>query len=192
MTNNVIYILNGVHASGKSTVGKLLEQEGFNYLPEIASELMKDPAYEPGKDSDKEFQKEVFYREIRRDNHRNLNDNTIIETWHLGNLSHALVVADDELIRKEKEYLDRFIEEKDVKVKALYLDISFEEIFERSSIYTEEDKEVKDFYRMIEENLYNIYDNLEIDYKIIDNETNSPKETKQNIKEIIKNIPKTI
>lgn len=134
----------------------------------------------------------MFYREIRRDNHRNLNDNTIIETWHLGNLSHALVVADDELIRKEKEYLDRFIEEKDVKVKALYLDISFEEIFERSSIYTEEDKEVKDFYRMIEENLYNIYDNLEIDYKIIDNETNSPKETKQNIKEIIKNIPKTI
>ncbi|MFB6185329.1 MAG: AAA family ATPase, partial [Halobacteriaceae archaeon] len=83
-------ILNGPHAAGKTTVRRYLASLGYHTEEEVAQRLIDQRDYAWGREGTDQFQKEIFNREVERD--QNLlaeNSNAIIETWHFGNIAHA-------------------------------------------------------------------------------------------------------
>lgn len=178
--NSVLVTLNGVHASGKSTIGSFLDNQGYRFLPETAQRLIDEGSYDPGKDSTSNFQESVFQYECQRD--RSIIDqgnSAFIETWHIGNIAHAEIVAGQSLVQQQKEYLHLFKEKTDFEIKAIYLDISDDEILDRSNLYDVEDDEVLDFYNEIDNLIFQLYDQFDIDYFKIQNGDNSLGETEK-------------
>lgn len=87
-----IVVLNGIHGSGKTTLGTLLaESEGVRFYHEIGGELRKlstDNALQSG-DS---FDREVMRREVGRDVEIHASPGlAVVETWHPGNLAYARI-----------------------------------------------------------------------------------------------------
>ncbi len=171
MSNTIdILALNGVHAAGKSTMGERLEKEGFNYLSETAQKLIEE-GEDWGKDGDHEFQQTIHETETGKDKEILESDKThaVIETWHFGNIAHSMEIARSELVEEQKEYLERLKKNLDVEMYAIFLDMPTEKIWERSPHFEEGDEEVIDFYDNVRDNHFEIYDEFDIQYLVVEN-----------------------
>lgn len=85
----IVRVLTGIHGAGKTAVGLRLQNLGFDFYPEIAIDLLERrlPWELP-----LSFDREVFQRETERDAIlRRKRRPIFVETWHVGNLAHAVV-----------------------------------------------------------------------------------------------------
>lgn len=179
-----ILALNGVHAAGKSTIGERLDEEEFNFLLETAQKLINEEGGKWGKEGDNEFQQSIHKKEISRDK-KILCGGTphfVIETWHFGNIAHSMETAELELIEEQKEYLGQLKNDPGVEMYAVFLDMPLENIWERSPHFKEGDDDVIDFYDNVRENHFEIYDEFDIPYRVVENE-GSLDEAYQNVRE---------
>ncbi|MCJ7478609.1 MAG: hypothetical protein MUP63_00330 [Candidatus Nanohaloarchaeota archaeon QJJ-7] len=179
-------ILNGVHTAGKTSVGRYLEECGFTYQSEMATQLIESEGYDAGKDADHEFQKEIYKRERERD--RDLLEsemNSIIETWHIGNIAHSREVSEDGLVEEHQDYLGRLQEREDLQIAAIYINISVTEIMNRTDFFSQDEKEeVEDFFDSIHQNIMELYETYDIPHVKVDNPPGRLPETKETAEDI--------
>jgi len=168
-------ILNGAHKAGKTTIGELLEEKGFNFQREIAKDVINETNYGWAEEGGHDFQREVHSREVRRDQDLlETGRDHVIETWHTGNIAHSEQTADSALVEDQKQYLNDLLSLDNFEAYAIFLDMPLEKIWERSPDYSEEDDEVIDFYEDVAPRMIEIYEEHSIDYRIVDNSANSP------------------
>ena len=84
-----IAVMIGIHGSGKTTLGRKLQSDGYDYFPEIGTALRARTSQNVSEDQ-KEFDHLVLEKEIQRDyDEIILADRPVIETWHIGNYAFA-------------------------------------------------------------------------------------------------------
>lgn len=84
-----IIVLVGIHGSGKSTLGRKLEKEGFPFFSEIGAELRKYSSCNVSQKQE-DFDALVMKRELERDKQIECLDSIpVIESWHIGNIAFA-------------------------------------------------------------------------------------------------------
>ena len=151
-----IVVLNGIHTSGKSTVGRYLNTQGVVYLTEIAMELHKE-GIKIGVDGSEEVQIEMMNREDTRDNYViETNADFAIESWYTAGLAHTresgnsvYELLEDTLNRKMEEFDPIFV----------YFDFAPELIPQRGSkLFDPVDIKVIDFYKRLDQHYKEIYD----------------------------------
>ncbi|GAB4195540.1 MAG: hypothetical protein OHK0013_01810 [Sandaracinaceae bacterium] len=99
----MIITLLGPHAAGKTTLGRaLVDATGWTFHDEIGKHLASDSTHRPPgvgpADPQREFDLEVFAREVARDlafAAEAPDRIRIVETWHPGNLAYALLRSTD-------------------------------------------------------------------------------------------------
>ena len=84
----------GPHGAGKSTLGKALARVlRLPFHPEVGWELACDAGWrsaeETAESSGDAFDREVFRRELQRDQDWPAGQPRVVETWHPGNLAYA-------------------------------------------------------------------------------------------------------
>ncbi len=93
MTNKKqILVMNGVHASGKTTIANLLRRAGlgFEFFPEIGDELRKSLSYNPMY-AKEDYESVIMRKEVSRDAElQRSNLFPVVETWHTGNIAYLL------------------------------------------------------------------------------------------------------
>lgn len=101
-----IIVLVGVHGSGKTSLGRRLQQDGFEFFSEIGTEMR----YKTEKnvcESQEDFDLLVLEKETQRDTETIIKSaHPVVETWHIGNYAFALtrgtlIEGYDELIEKQ-------------------------------------------------------------------------------------------
>lgn len=165
-----VLAITGPHASGKSTIIRHLETNGFETRPEIASVLIERHGYDWGRHGDAKFQEKIFNLEVERDKRLLAAEASVaIETWHFGNIAHCIEIGSSDLVERQKTYLSKLRERDDVEMAALHLSISFEEMVSRSPHVTAEDDETREFYRRIESNILALYHEYDIEHIVVKN-----------------------
>ncbi|NTU47340.1 hypothetical protein HGA88_07000 [Candidatus Roizmanbacteria bacterium] len=88
-----IVVLNGIHGSGKSTLGKRVTEKDsrFKYFGEIGEQVYTEVHYKNLR-SYEAYDSEIFRREIARDAKLlETPEIPVVETWHIENLAYASV-----------------------------------------------------------------------------------------------------
>ncbi len=178
-----IIVLNGIHGSGKTSLGKIITAQipGTTFFGEIGGMLrakMGHNAMHP----DEWFDKEITKQELERD--YELQDNLnlpLVETWHFGNLAY-IETRSPKLAPKYKEEVREKLTIFDPVV--IYLDISEENFRARASekIRPEQMTDLINFYNDIKANLFKGYADFGIT-PIVVNNNQILSETKQQILE---------
>ncbi len=143
-----IIVLNGIHTSGKSTVGKYHGERGFDYLPEIATDLFKS-GYGVGAEGGLGLQILLMQKECVRDEQMQENiEKPVIESWHTAVLAHSRVYGG----KTKKIIEDSFSESiMGFDPKVIYLELNTKSIKKRNSkIYGVVDEKVLDFYKQLD------------------------------------------
>jgi len=86
-----IIVVNGIHASGKSTLAQALAKAvpGLKYFHEIGGELRQQVQFN-ALASVEAFDQEVMRRELSRDCKLvALRETPVVETWHIGNMAYV-------------------------------------------------------------------------------------------------------
>jgi thymidylate kinase len=170
-----ILALNGVHTAGKSTLGEMLrDEEGFNYYSEIAQKLINEKEADWGDEGDHAFQTAINEGETRRDRQllQEGEDHAVIETWHFGNAAHSIETAREELVEEQKEYIRVLDENTDAEVYAVFLDMPLERIWDRSPHFEHGDEEIIDFNDDVRENHFELYEEHDVEYIVVENDGN--------------------
>lgn len=166
-----IIVLNGIHGSGKSTVGSMLTQSfpQFAYFYEIGGKLRTEVNYNT-MSSGLEFDKEVMNRELARDIEL-LKSSTIpiVETWHMGNLAYAMNRS-PELVKKYKSKLQKQLQL--FEPIGFTFEISPDIFLQRISEYVPSEKldDYIRFFNQISQNTFDIYSSLGIKHYVINND----------------------
>lgn len=107
-----IIVLTGIHGSGKSTLGRKFEKEGYLFFPEIGTGLREkwDCNVSQRQES---FDQIVMEMELERDKELEITAGfPVVESWHIGNIAFAQArgssVVADMYIRKLFIQLERF------------------------------------------------------------------------------------
>lgn len=164
------YFICGAHASGKtSLINKLSKEIKFDLIGE---EIGKRLFYDRGLITSKQgqnFEFEVTDLEIQRDNkifYHNLK-NTIVESWHVGNLAYALVRNESccsDLVLRIKE------QSKMIKTSVgIWLNVSKENIFNRTKTFENNRQWAAEFYSSINDNIPEAIELLELENVIMIN-----------------------
>ena len=170
-----LLILNGVHNSGKTTLGESLRNMGYDFQNEMAEILMSGNET-IGMMCAKDFQKKVIDCEIERDAEiSRCERNAIIETWHIGILAHTYLLGTSEDIKRQENYIRNFLNSGNA-VHAVFLMTHSKAIDERNTgrrikVYDSITPEILDFYTCIQEKIFSIYDKFSIRNTTIDNES---------------------
>jgi len=167
MTEDVtrFLVLNGIHTAGKTTIGRYLEDEGYDYRPEIAAQLIEQEEFTGSTAGTEKFQRTVYERECERDTRLvDAGQSAVIETWHPGSIAHAMEVASRQLVERMEQYLVEMLDRPDVEVTAVFLSVPPERIPERSDRFDEDDPEVVEFYESVRDNTKAVYREYGIPY----------------------------
>lgn len=181
-------VLNGIHTAGKTTIGSHLADEGYDYYPEIAAQLIEQEGFAGSTSGTDQFQRTVYERECERDA-RLLDEgrNAVIETWHPGTIAHAMEVASRELVERMQNHLEETLSRTDVEVTAVFLSVPPERIPERSDRFDEADADVIDFYERVRDNTKAVY--CEYDIPHVEVETDGDVETaKQRVRSLTEDV----
>lgn len=162
-----IVVLNGIHGSGKSTLGEIMLNCGYLYFPEIGREVRRKVQYTVFEQIE-DFDKEVMRQELNRDSIiLGSNGRIAIETWHPGNIAYAMIRN----LQVAKEYKHQFANSlKFFEPTFITLDISRQTFIDRASENTG-DKNMEDlwqFYQEIRRNTFQIYQEFDLNYHVID------------------------
>ncbi|MCJ7428780.1 MAG: hypothetical protein MUP66_00140 [Candidatus Nanohaloarchaeota archaeon QJJ-5] len=184
-----IFALNGVHTAGKSTFGEMIdERTDLEYHSEIAQMLIDEHDEDWGEEGDHAFQEKIHQYETHRDREIFQHDDDVaIETWHTGNLAHSIENAGDDLVEAQREYLEQVTEQDDTEVYALFFDIPLETIWDRSPHFEEGNEEIIAFYDQVRQNHFDLYDEFDIDYEVIDS-TGTPPQTYEQAQPYIESV----
>lgn len=165
-----VLVITGPHAAGKSTILRYLAKNGFETRQEVASLLIEQHGYDWGRHSDAAFQEEIFKTEIERDKRLlEAGASVAIETWHFGNIAHCIEVASSDLVERQRTYLSALRERDDVEMAALHVSIPFEAMVNRSPHVAAGDDETKEFYRRIECHILALYEEYDMEHRVVDN-----------------------
>ena len=149
-----IIVLNGIHNSGKSSVGRYLNSHNFSYFPEIADELFKS-GYSVGESGNGQLQLRLLELESLRDEEITDIENVIIESWHTAEIAHARLFDFDIAQKIEEafaEKLQRF------NPLFLYFDLPPELIPQRKSqLFETVSDDIIGFYFRLAEEYKNIF-----------------------------------
>ena len=153
-----IVVITGIHSSGKTRLGNLLQHNGFVFFSEIGSELRKETTKNVSQ-SQIDFDLHVMEMEIKRDQRIvSLDSIAVIETWHVGNIAFAesrgSISVATEYRRKLYEQLERIMP---IVIK---LDISDTTFLQRASEKNISPSDALTFYRKVEQNLDRLLDEL--------------------------------
>jgi len=164
-----IIVLNGIHASGKTEVGKFLQKNGYDYREEIA-QILISRGETAGTASSAEFQRKVMNMEIERDKGViACTHPIIIETWHTGNIAHMYAKGFIDDAKNYEEYLHQFMNQ-GYDISAIFITIPFDVMGKRSNLYKVVTPEVKDFYKRVQDSTFGIYDKFKIKNTKVNNE----------------------
>ena len=163
-----VIAINGIHGSGKSTVGRrLAELTNATFYPEIGGELRKqitDSTMQSGEHFDRLVMEMEFDRDLRI---LSGNGVSIIETWHYGNLAYARIRSPrvySEYVSRLKQHLRQFT------ASAILLEIEPQVFLRRM---TEKVKPVDipayiEFFERIKQNTHDAYREFGVEYRCID------------------------
>ena len=130
MKKDIVVIL-GVHGSGKTTIGKFLNSNGFVYFGEIGNDLRKTCSCTV-LDSCYLFDREIMMKEIERDQSLLSQKCTpAIETWHIGNISFSRIRKNNEIAKEYEKRLQNQL--KKFNPNILLISISDEVFVKRAS-----------------------------------------------------------
>jgi shikimate kinase len=145
----IIYLC-GTHTAGKTTILEMLKQlDVANFVDgEIGKNLFYERELDPEM-REENFEFEVTELELKRDNYIiNSNFNcSIVESWHIGNLAHALVRNPD-----CEERLVKMINTSPLLNYSLgiWLRVSKENIYERTKTFSDNRSWAANFYPKID------------------------------------------
>jgi len=148
-----MHVLLGVHAAGKTSVGRILAQNGFSFFPEIAADIIERrmPWQLPPS-----FDEAVIAKEFIRDQlFRHQSQPFFVETWHLGNLAYARV-RNPEIASTYAELAKSRIEE--FLPRIYFLRVSPEVVLARTAYFvSKEDRErATEFFARVQLELLNV------------------------------------
>lgn len=130
MKKDIVVIL-GVHGSGKTTIGKFLNSNGFAYFGEIGNDLRKTCSCNV-LDSCYLFDREIMMKEIERDQVLLSQKRTpAIETWHIGNIAFSRIRKNKEIAKEYEKRLQNQL--KKFNPNILLINISDEIFVKRAS-----------------------------------------------------------
>lgn len=161
-----IVCLNGIHTSGKTTVGRELRKMGYPFFEEIGTELIQKgyaPGISEGRLPDDAFQRMVMDAEIRRDGE--ITGNAIVETYHPGDIAHCHLLAGRNTTEEYERYFALAL--KSIELQAVYLAIPLQAVASRSRIFAEITPELLDFFRRLEEKIFETYERYGIRYTVV-------------------------
>lgn len=168
MRRSTVFVLNGIHAAGKSTVGAFLRTNGHDYCEEIADGLLEQDRFNGSHLGTRQFQHRVFNRERHRDQEILDGGTKVIETWHPGNIAHAHALGHDQVAAKEHRYFQRVMTQENLIIVPIYLDIPIESMWDRSDRFEKEDRKIQQFYLDISDRIRRVYERYNLDYIVID------------------------
>lgn len=100
-----IVVIVGIHGSGKTTLGRKMEKEGFPFFAEIGAELRKNSDCNVSQKQEN-FDKCVMKLELERDKKIKLLDSVpVIESWHIGNIAFAEARNSSNVVKQYKRKL---------------------------------------------------------------------------------------
>lgn len=166
-----IFVLNGIHGSGKTVLGQFLAQndQRFAYFPEIGWQVRKEVDYN-SLESGEKFDLEVMRRELERDK-LIISEPKIplVETWHTGNIGYVAA--------RSPRILDQYTEALVAQLElfdptCFYIHIDWETFKSRitEKIKPHQVPQLIDFYKIISEKTHEIYQALGIRCLIIENQ----------------------
>lgn len=167
-----IFVFNGIHGSGKTTLIKqlmTLYPNKFIFYPEIGRQVRKEVSYN-SLESGEGFDREVMRRELKRDALL-LTDPRIplVETWHIGNIGYS-AARSPRLIKKYESTLKKQLELFNPSI--IFVDISWKIFKTRISekIRNDQVKDLIKFYKIITAKTHELYRTHKIDFSVIKNE----------------------
>ncbi len=177
-----IWVFNGVHGSGKSTIAEEITHRNtrFEYFDEVGKKIRKQRGGATT-DTDESFDKEVMNEELKRDQRILLSPKVpIIETWHIGNIAYMekrnphLVDGYSEVVRKQLESFS---------LTAILFEIDHQTFKERMTDNVPSSKlgEYIAFFDSIFKRTAELYKQFGIDYVILENSKKSIDETTKEV-----------
>ena len=169
-----IFIFNGVHGSGKSTVAQNIVKmdKRFKYFDEIGKRV-REKMGGATVDINKEFDKKVMIEELERDQKLLETEKIpIVETWHIGNIAY-IEKRNPDLTR---EYVEKMLNQMNfIEPCGVIFKIDHQTFKQRMTekIPPEKLSEYIVFYNSIIYNTLDLYNKYKIPYIIYDNNTNS-------------------
>lgn len=179
-----VICLNGIHTSGKTSVGEALKRMGYCFYDEIATKLIREghaPNLGSGLLPGDAFQRKVMELEIRRDAELK-GKNAVVETYHPGNIAHCRLLARDETTQKYSAYFKKMLDSFDVQ--AVYLRIPTELVVDRSKIFKSFTANVSSFFSRLENEMFEVYRQYGIKYTVVTNDC-PIQDTMLRVKEVI-------
>ncbi len=171
MTKKQIFVLNGIHGSGKTSLAQHLVQndQRLAYFPEIGRQLREEVEYNCLQ-SGEEFDLEVMRRELERDAYLISEPRIpLVETWHFGNIGYVAA--------RSQGILDRYTRALVGQLKlfdpvCLFIRIDWETFQSRITERIEPDQVelLIDFYKIVSGKTYELYRDLGIKYLTVENE----------------------
>lgn len=165
-----IIVLNGVHSSGKSTIGKSLAERDnrLEFFYEIGGELRDEVDYNSLTTYD-EYDAEIFRRELLRDS--KLIDTVripVVETWHVGNIAYAMLRSPS-LVPGLLSGFEARLKVFDPVFIAVTIDSETFLKRARENIVPYETEEAMSFFRKVYENMIELYGRYQLNYFEIEN-----------------------
>lgn len=156
-----VVVLSGIPTSGKTTLGKLLKEQGYSYVPEIVESFIKK-GFKTGTEANQLLDKKVMTAEFCRDKQllSGKKDLIIIETWHIGNIAHAQLRN----INVAKKYIKLFKKNaKKYRIYGIYLEIPYKTFWKRTKKYKDCNKQkTVSFFRLLRKQILKCYKEFKI------------------------------
>jgi len=162
-----IIVLSGIPTSGKTTIGRLLEQKGYFYVPEIVEQFIKQ-GMTTGVDANSILDEMIMEAELQRDKRLfSLKKNPlIIETWHPGNIAYACL-RNPSIAEQYRQIFGKIA--KYNKIYGIYLNIPFGTFWKRTGKYKKEDcQRIVAFFKRWQNEIVNCYEEFRVPLRKID------------------------
>jgi len=160
-----IVVLNGIHSSGKTSVGHYMQNKGYIFHPEIAMEIHEKGGKIGANAID--IQIRIMKQEnFRGESIRNSDKLDVIESWHSAGLAHA-VINEPRSVNLLESNLEENIKIYDPLI--LYLSVDPSVILKRGSLlYPNVDEEIIEFYDNLDKNFRKIFSQFGMKTKMIE------------------------
>lgn len=182
-----VYVINGVHTAGKSTICDMLTKKGYTVFEEIAGKLIREnietQIVSDGGESNDSFQRIILREEKKRIPYIERQNQPIIESFYVGNIPYCVTSAEQDITEEVKSELLKFLENNEIE--AIFLEIDLNRIKERTQLYSDTPTEkLEEYNKRIKDETFRVYEEFKIKHHIVKNNGNINK-TLQNVIDII-------
>ena len=169
MDNQTLIYICGPHTAGKTSILKILKDDST--IDFTGGEIGKELYYErllKTEEQNEDFELEVTQRELERDSFifRQKFKNSVVESWHVGNLAYAMV-RNPHSIEKLVTLINTspFLQ----RSYGIWLRVSAENIIKRTKTFSKDKEWAAEFYTRIDSKMESCFQTLNLSgYCVVD------------------------